>query len=144
MLQKKERIQLLATFSHRHQSLSTLKNILEFYALATGSIYIFDNEDNKRETIFTYNIYPGQNHGMLPNTILVHRKKESNTLYTINALNALIRNINNGILDTSYQLNWQTYQNMLIIISSDELTKTRIKLTETIRLKSVKSSFQPN
>jgi hypothetical protein len=144
MLQKPERKQLLATFSYRHQILPTLKNILEYYVLANGCIYIFDNEDNKREVIFTYNIYHSQNDGMLPNTILVHRKKESNTLYTINALNALIMEINNGVLDINYQLSWKNYENMLIIISSDILQRIRINLSEVIKLKSVKSSHSSN
>jgi hypothetical protein len=33
---------------------------------------------------------------ILENTILLHRKKESNTLYTINALNDLICSLNEG------------------------------------------------
>jgi len=38
------------------------------------------------------------------NTISLHRKKITNTLYTINALNELIKTINNGVLDTKYQV----------------------------------------
>jgi hypothetical protein len=40
---------------------------------------------------------------ILPQTILLHRKKESNTLYTINALNDLIKELNEGKADTSLE-----------------------------------------
>ena len=49
------------------------------------------------------------------NTISLHRKKITNTLYTINALNELIKTINNGVLDTNYQVEWDTYKNMILI-----------------------------
>jgi hypothetical protein len=39
------------------------------------------------------------------NTILVHRKKETNTLYTINALNELIKKLNGGVVDIAYKVN---------------------------------------
>ena len=49
------------------------------------------------------------------NTISIHRKKETNTLYTVNALNEVIRKVNNGILDKTYQLDWTRYQNSFIL-----------------------------
>jgi hypothetical protein len=49
------------------------------------------------------------------NTISVHRKKETNTLYTVNALNEIIQRLNNGVLDKTYQLEWYNYQNSLLL-----------------------------
>jgi len=49
------------------------------------------------------------------NTISIHRKKETNTLYTVNALNEVIRRVNNGVLDKTYQLDWSHYQNSFIL-----------------------------
>ena len=40
----------------------------------------------KDEYVVTYNVEQGNVHTIPENTILVHRKKETNTLYTINAL----------------------------------------------------------
>jgi hypothetical protein len=42
----------------------------------------------------------------MANTILLHRKKETNSLYTINALNTLIKSLNNGFLDKNYMVDW--------------------------------------
>jgi hypothetical protein len=49
------------------------------------------------------------------NTISIHRKKETNTLYTVNALNEVIRSVNNGVLNKTYQLDWTKYQNSFIL-----------------------------
>ena len=48
----------------------------------------------KDEYVITYNVDQGNVQTIPDNTILVHRKKESNTLYTINALNELIKKNN--------------------------------------------------
>jgi hypothetical protein len=36
-------------------------------------------------------------------------------LYTVNALNEVIRSVNNGIIDKTYQLDWNMYQNSFIL-----------------------------
>jgi hypothetical protein len=37
-------------------------------------------------------------------------------LYTINALNSLIKSINNGVLDKNLQIDWDNYKDKLLII----------------------------
>ena len=49
---------------------------------------------------------------------MVHRKKESNTMYTINALNRLIVD-ENGSLDKSYQVDWEKHRNSVILTDGD-------------------------
>jgi hypothetical protein len=70
----------------------------------------------------------------LENTILVHRKKESNTLYTINSLNRLIESLNGGILDTNYKVNWNDYQNCILLTKGAELKRVNTKLFRIIEL----------
>ena len=67
-------------------------------------------------------------------TISLHRKKYSNTLYTINALNECIKNLNNGILNPKFMIPWENFKNMLLITNSDGLNKinTRIYKIEKI------------
>ena len=48
------------------------------------------------------------------------KKKQSNTLYTINALNMLIRELNNGILDKSFSIDWINYKNCILLYDSIE------------------------
>jgi hypothetical protein len=69
---------------------------------------------------------------ILDNTILLHRKKESNTLYTINALNDLIRSLNGGYLDTNYKVDWLTYKNCILLTTGGELKKLDTKVYEIL------------
>ena len=70
----------------------------------------------------------------MPNTILLHRKKESNTLYTINALNTLIKKLNNGVLDTSYIINWHDYKNSILLTNGPDLRKLDTSIHKIIDL----------
>ena len=71
---------------------------------------------------------------MMDNTISLHRKKNTNTLYTINALNNLIRLLNNGVLDTSYQVDWENYRNTMLLTNDEGLRKIKTEIEEVIHL----------
>ena len=75
--------------------------------------------DPSKELVVSYNIMPTTMNKFLPNTIMVHRKKETNTMYTINALNKLILDLNNGVSDSHYQVNWDEYRNAVILTDGD-------------------------
>tara|TARA_R110000796_G_scaffold175573_2_gene292609 strand:- start:62 stop:367 length:306 start_codon:yes stop_codon:yes gene_type:complete len=79
------------------------------------------------ELVVSYNIIPNSK-PFLPSTIMVHRKKESNTMYTINALNRMITAENGGVLDKAYQVDWQNYKNSVILIdgSGFKIMKTSL------------------
>jgi hypothetical protein len=68
----------------------------------------------------------------LENTILIHRKKESKTLYTINALNELVKEENGGVLDTSFVLNWQKFKNCIILTNAEGTKKIQTRIFEVI------------
>jgi hypothetical protein len=82
----------------------------------------------------TYNVDFGNIGEFLDNTILVHRKKETNTLYTINALNTLIRSLNGGRLDTTYRVDWQDYRNSILLTKGSELRQLSTKLHKIIEI----------
>ena len=71
---------------------------------------------------------------ILDNTISLHRKKQTNTLYTINALNELIMDINNGVLDTSYQIPWDVYKNMILISNKEGISRIPTRILKIINL----------
>ena len=56
------------------------------------------------------------------------RKKETNTLYTINALNELIKKLNGGIVDTSYRVEWPHYRNSILLTQHNELKQLKTKI----------------
>ena len=84
--------------------------------------------------MLTYNVDMGNsiNEFSVKNTILVHRKKQTNTLYTINALNELVKSLNNGYLDKSYPINWNDYKNCILLIQADGYKRIDTKIREII------------
>ena len=127
--------QLLATFIIKNDLIRILREIILTYELSSDIVYIFNDAQNRNEMICTYNIASiSFNRNVLPNTISVHRKKETNTLYTINALNSLIAEINNGVLDKSFAVDWATYRDTLMITTEGQLKKIGLKLKEVISL----------
>lgn len=126
--------QLLCTFSTIETVGDTLQQIQEFYNIVYNYIYVLQNTDNNDELYITYNIESGINiKSHLPNTILVHRKKDTNTIYTINALNNLIIQQNNGILNTRYQLNWELYRNSIILTNAISTKQISTKIYQVIK-----------
>ncbi len=121
------RTQLLCTFTDEGKFDTILYTIRESYELFSRKIFILKLEPSK-ELVISYNIIPNQNTEFLPNTIMTHRKKESNTLYTINALNRLIESLNGGRLDKSYQIEWGDYRNSMILTDGDgfKIMKTNL------------------
>jgi hypothetical protein len=108
---------------------STLQIIREKYTIVYNYIYILQNKSNLDELFVTYNI-DTNNQPEIPlgGTILIHRKKESNTLYTINALNELIKEENGGKLDKSFILDWDKFKNSIILtnVSGTKRIQTRV------------------
>ena len=114
---------LFCTFSSKEGLDDTLREINKEYTILYKKIFVLASQDSE-EFLCTYNIeIEGSQTKILPNTILLHRKKESNTLYTINALNTLIKQLNGGVLDTSFPINWQDYKNSVLLTQGDDLKK---------------------
>jgi hypothetical protein len=86
------------------------------------------------EYVITYNVEQGNVNSIPSNTILVHRKKESNTLYTINALNDLIKKLNGGVVDQSYKVNWQHYRNCILLTQHGEVKQLNTKIFKIVDL----------
>ena len=111
------RTQLLCTFTNEGEFENVVDRILNEFELFSRKIFVLKLDPSK-ELVISYNIIPNSAK-FLPSTIMVHRKKESNTMYTINALNRLIATENGGVLDKSYQVDWQKYRNSVILTDGD-------------------------
>lgn len=128
-----EQKQLLCTFTDSTKYLKIIDEIKSAYKLADNRIFVFSNEKNLREIYMTFNIFKDSNLKIkYPNTISVHRKKQTNTLYTLNAMNRLIEDENNGVFDKSFQLNWELYKNSIILISDPGVKIVGLKLFSII------------
>ena len=111
------RTQLLCTFTNEGQFEQVIATIFKSFELFSRKIFVLKLDPSK-ELVISYNIIPNSSTKFLPSTIMVHRKKESNTMYTINALNRLIVD-ENGSLDKSYQVDWEKYRNSVILTDGD-------------------------
>ena len=134
LTQEQLKNKLFCTFSAKDRLEYTLDMIRSEYTIMYGKIFVLESE-NSDEYLCTYNIEVDENATrILPNTILLHRKKESNTLYTINSLNLLIKSLNEGILDTSYRVNWPDYQNTVLLTQGDDLKKLSTKIHKIVTI----------
>tara|TARA_R110000823_G_scaffold64579_6_gene151472 strand:- start:51 stop:452 length:402 start_codon:yes stop_codon:yes gene_type:complete len=127
--------QLLCTFAVRKTLTKTVDTIIETYDVLYNKIFVLKNADDNREIMCTYNIEKRPDTVILDNTISLHRKKLTNSLYTINALNELIRTVNNGVLDTSFQVEWENYRNCILTTNEDGLKRINTEVDEIIHIK---------
>ena len=121
--------QLLCTFTQKENLNDIIELIILCNDILYDKIYVFQNGKDHNQLICTYNVeYDEDAIQDVPDTISLHRKKNSNTLYTINALNDLIRELNGGKLDKSFPIEWNNYRNCLLLTNETGLNKipTRI------------------
>jgi len=124
---------LFCTFTTLEGLDSLVNSLTRSYTIMYDKIFVLEVKDNN-EYVLTYNIEMANIANIPENTILVHRKKESNTLYTINALNELIKKLNGGVVDTRYQVDWQHYKNTILLTQQNELRQLKTKIYKIIEL----------
>jgi hypothetical protein len=124
---------LFCTFTTLENLDNILNSITNKYNIMYNKIFVLYIK-SKDEYVCTYNIDQGNVSDLPDNTILVHRKKETNTLYTINALNELIKKLNNGVVDTKFPITWEHYKNSVLLTQHDELKQLKTKIYKIIEL----------
>lgn len=110
-----------------------IKDITGQYTILYNKIFVLHIKSND-EYVCTYNVDQPNINNIPENTILVHRKKESNTLYTINALNELIKSLNAGVVDTNYKIDWQHYKNTVLLTQQGDLKLLKTKIHQIVEL----------
>ena len=124
---------LFCTFVPLNEVDSFIKDISSEYTILYNKIFVLHIKSND-EYVCTYNVDQPNINNIPENTILVHRKKETNTLYTINALNELIKSLNEGIVDINYRINWQHYKNTIVLTQQGDLKLLRTKIFQIVEL----------
>ena len=127
------RTQLLCTFTSKSKLNEIVDIIVSCNDVLYDKIYIFENKDDSNQLICTYNVEFIENYEEnIIDTISLHRKKQSNTLYTINALNEVIREKNDGVLDKSFMVDWVEFENTLLLTNEMGLQKIPTKIFQII------------
>ena len=127
------RTQLLCTFTRQTRLTETIDVIVSCNDILFDKIYVFSNQEDTTQLMCTYNIEFTDNfEENIENTISLHRKKQSNTLYTINALNEVIRSKNNGVLDKRFNVDWSEFQNTLLLTNETGLNVVPTKIHQIV------------
>jgi hypothetical protein len=136
---EKDKTQLLCTFCAEDTLDGVVTTILGAYDVAFDSLYVLENTDSPGQLCLTYNIYTdSQIRQPVPvNTISLHRKKHSNTLYTINALNKFVAQNNGGKLDKNFVVDWSTVKNSILVTTYDKLRKIPTKVKKIIDIRNL-------
>ena len=124
---------LFCTFITKEGMEDLIEDLTTRYSILYNKMFVLEIK-NKDEFVITYNIEDGNINNIPENTILVHRKKDSNTLYTINALNQLIKSLNGGVVDTNYKIDWQHYKNCILLTQHNELNQLNTQIHKIINL----------
>ena len=122
---------LFCTFTDLEGLDALIEDIRSKYTIIYNKMFVLEIV-GKDEYVVTYNVDQGNVQTIPENTILVHRKKESNTLYTINALNELIKKLNGGVVDTKFQIDWQHYRNSVLLTQHNDLSQLKTKIYKII------------
>ena len=126
---------LYCTFTTSDKIEEVSQKIQSSYVVLFNKIFILESLDGGK-IMLTYNVDMGNSSSdsMINDTILVHRKKQTNTLYTINALNELIKSLNNGVLDKKFPIEWNNYQNCILLIQAEGFNRIDTKIKDIINL----------
>ena len=124
---------LFCTFTTLDELDSLVEDLQSKYTIMYNKMFVLHIKSND-EYVVTYNVDQGNVSTIPDNTILVHRKKDSNTLYTINALNELIKRLNGGVVDPRFRIDWQHYKNTILLTQQNELKELKTKIHTIIEL----------
>ena len=125
---------LFCTFSPKADLENRLAEINKEYKILYGKIFVLSSPESD-DYLCTYNINPESKEiKIISNTILLHRKKETNTLYTINSLNEIIKYFNNGIVDSNFIINWMNYKNSILLTQNNAFKQLKTKLYKIVEL----------
>jgi hypothetical protein len=120
---------LLASFVFPERLEWFLNYLENKFSIPKNKVFVYKNLNDESKLIVTFKfIVKDGKHinfkALFPSAILIHKKGDA--IYTINALNKLIENQHGGdIGNIDYKMvkiNWDSYQNKLILTNNNNLT----------------------
>lgn len=121
--------QLLLTFTTRKYLDKSINYIMKCYEFLDDRIFILSDKEYEDDLFLTYNIVD-KHYDTIPNrTMAIHRKRETNTLYTINAINQIVLE-ELGYPNSNWIINWKEYRNSLLLTEDFKLVHIHTKLED--------------
>jgi len=127
--------QLLCLFTIRPDLDHSVDFIVTNYEIVNPNVFVLESKVRPEELFITFNVEKGA--APIPSdwkTILVHRKKQTNTIYTINALNEVVKSMTGGQTDNSFMIDWEEFQNCILTTSNTGYKKIPTKIHKKINL----------
>ena len=119
---------LLCSFTTLKEYVAESKRILNAYQIDGRKIYVLQNIMDENQIFLTYNIESSQLEFKGSRTISVHRKRDFNVIYSINALNLIIQS-QNGKAD----IDWSKYRNSLVVADGRNIQVIPTRLLNIFR-----------
>ena len=130
---------LLASFltgAEEKDILDEVNFIVENLNFTNQYIFLFELKDDPLKKILTYNILPDKGKPFNPRlfTMRIHRKKQTNTLYTINALNAAVASQHDGATGKNLKLDWEPFSNSILLTEGKKLQVHPIEVVKIFKI----------
>jgi hypothetical protein len=123
---------IFTTFTKKEDLQATLDKIRANYTILYSKIFVFSSPQTE-ELICTYNIdsINCTSDHIIENTVLLHRKKASRTLFSINAVNILNEQLAKE--DPNHvDINWELYKESILLTRKGVFCQLHIKLYDII------------
>jgi hypothetical protein len=120
---------LLMSFSNEDEYRTHLQVIREIYR-PDSSLFVLQNRDNDDDIFITFNT---EYNFKTPGIIKIHKKRETNTLFSVDSVNHLSM-LHNGKIDKQWIPNWDDYRNSLLLMRDGDLCIIPTKIKEIIKL----------
>jgi hypothetical protein len=117
-------MRLFLSFAEEETLENEINNIKD--VIGNGKVFVLETPDQYALTFQ----YGGR--VRLHNVFSINRNKSTNTLFTINALNYLIKSVNNGVVDTSISIQWEMYRSSILLVKDGYLQELPTKLYSII------------
>jgi ketopantoate reductase len=120
---------LLMSFSSEDEYRTQLQTIREIYR-PDSNIFVIQNRYDDNEIFITFNT---EYNFKTPGIIKIHKKRETNTLFSVDAVNHLSIQ-ENGKIDKEWSPNWEEFNNCLLLMRDGDLAVIPTKVREIIKL----------
>lgn len=110
--------------------------IVNHLQLTNKFIFLLEDKEDPNNKFLTYNAVISKNKTFNPRlyTIRVHRKKQTNTLYTINALNKAVALEHDGKTGRDLKLSWDNYRDSILLTSGKDLKIHNISVSKIFKI----------
>jgi len=130
---------LLASFfttDSEEQILEEVQYIADNFQLTNKYIFLLRNTEDPNKKVLTYNavMQKGKFLNQRLFTMRIHRKKSTNTLYTINALNLAVAKDHDGQTGKHLKLDWEKYSNSILLVVAKELNVHPVEVLKIFKI----------